>query len=279
MLHDKMVGFLGTGSMGEALVKVLLHGKICRAEQIICADISEPTLTALRERYGVKTTTSNLEVVRGADIVLLAVKPQIIREVMGEISEELDKSKLVISIAAGVSLESIEACAGKELKLIRVMPNICATVGEGMSAIAAGRHATEEDRLLAKCIFDAAGKSLFIGENLLDAVTGLSGSGPAYVFLIIDSLADAGVKVGLTRKDALLLTSQTILGAARMLMETGEHPGALKDMVTSPGGTTIAGLHALEKGGLRNTLMNAVEASTNRAKALGEITKNSLAGI
>ncbi|MDI6725414.1 MAG: pyrroline-5-carboxylate reductase [Smithellaceae bacterium] len=278
MLQDKVVGFLGTGNMGEALIKGLLHGQICRAEQIICSDAKEPILMAIRKSHGVKTTASNREVVRLADIVVLAVKPQIMREVISEISGELDRSKLVISIAAGVPLESIEACAGKELKLIRVMPNICSAVREGMSAIASGRHATEEDRLLAKTIFDATGKSLFIEENLLDAVTGLSGSGPAFIFLIIDALADAGVKMGLPRKDALLLAAQTILGAAHMLMETGEHPGKLKDMVTSPGGTAIAGLHTLEKGGLRTTLMNAVEASTNRAKALGEIIKNSLAG-
>jgi len=154
------------------------------------------------------------------------------------------------------------------------MSNICVSVREGASAIAAGKHALKEDLLMAKAIFDSVGKSLFIEESLLDAVTGLSGSGPAYIFTIIDALADAGVKVGLARDDAIILASQTVLGAAKMLMETGEHPGKLKDMVTSPGGTAIAGLHTLEQGGVRTTLINAVEVATERSKTLGESMKN-----
>ena len=154
------------------------------------------------------------------------------------------------------------------------MPNICVSVREGASAIAAGKHIQKEDLMIAKAIFDSVGKSLFIEENLLDAVTGLSGSGPAYIFLMIDALADAGVKVGLSRSDSLILASQTVLGAAKMLIETGEHPGKLKDMVTSPGGTAIAGLHTLEEGGVRTTLINAVEVATQRSKALGEMMKN-----
>ena len=160
--------------------------------------------------------------------------------------------------------------------MIRVMPNICVSVGEGISAIAAGKHAAKEDLTIAKAIFDSVGKSLFLEENLLDAVTGLSGSGPAYIFLIIDALADGGVKVGLSKSDALLLASQTVLGSAKMLIQTGDHPGRLKDSVTSPGGTTIAGLHALEGGGVRTTLINAVEAATQRSKVLGEMMKSSL---
>ena len=156
------------------------------------------------------------------------------------------------------------------------MPNICVSVQEGASAIAPGKHALKEDLMMAKSIFDSVGKSIFIEETLLDAVTGLSGSGPAYIFLMIDALADAGVKVGLSRQDAFTLASQTVLGAAKMLIETGEHPGKLKDMVTSPGGTAIAGLHTLEEGGLRTTLINAVEVATQRAKVLGEMMKNNL---
>jgi len=175
-----------------------------------------------------------------------------------------------------VAMESIELCAKKDLRLIRVMPNICVSVGEGIAAIAANKVATPEDQKVAKSIFDSVGKSLFMEEHLLDAVTGLSGSGPAYVFLIIDALADGGVKMGLTKSDALLLAAQTVLGSAKMLIETGEHPGRLKDSVTSPGGTTIAGLHALEEGGLRTTLINAVEAATQRSKVLGEMMKASL---
>jgi pyrroline-5-carboxylate reductase len=234
-------------------------------------------LKAIREKYEVKGTSHNTEVVKQSDLIIIAVKPQIMKNVVEEIAKYLNLSKLIISIAAGVPLEAIESCAKKELKLIRVMPNICVSVREGVSAIAGGRHALKEDLMMAKTIFDSVGKSLFIDEYLLDAVTGLSGSGPAYIFLIIDALADAGVKVGLSRDDALILASQTLLGAAKMLIETGEHPGKLKDMVTTPGGTAIAGLHTLEEGGLRTTLMNTVEVATQRSRALGEMMKNKMA--
>jgi len=276
MLKNRQVGFIGTGNMGEALISGLLHGHVCRPEQIIGSDTRPERLKALREVYGVKGTSHNAEVVKQADIVILSVKPQIMRSVVEEVAKHLDLSKLIISIAAGVPLNLIESTAGKDLKLIRVMPNICVSVREGVSAISAGRHALKEDLMTAKTIFDSVGKSLFIEEGLLDAVTGLSGSGPAYIFLMIDAMADAGVKVGLSRGDALILASQTVLGAAKMMIETGEHPGKLKDMVTSPGGTAIAGLHTLEQGGLRTTLINAVEVATQRAKTLGEMMRNSL---
>lgn len=276
MLKNKQVGILGTGNMGEALIHGLLYGHLCRPEQIFCSDVRAEKLKAIREKYGVKSTSHNVEVVKQSDIVILAVKPQIMKQVVEEIAKYLDLSKLIISIAAGVPLDAIEACARKDLKLIRVMSNICVSVREGVSAIVGGKHALKEDLMMAKTIFDSVGKSLFIEEDLLDAVTGLSGSGPAYIFLIIDALADAGVKVGLSRDDALILASQTVLGAAKMLIETGEHPGKLKDMVTSPGGTAIAGLHTLEEGGLRTTLINAVEVATQRSKALGEMMKNDL---
>jgi pyrroline-5-carboxylate reductase len=277
MLKNRSVGILGTGNMGEALIKGLLHGHVCRPEQIFCSDARPERLKAIRETYGVRGTSHNTEVVKQSEILLLAVKPQIMKQVIHEIARSLEFSKLIISIAAGVPLDAIESCAKKELKLIRVMPNICVSVREGVSAIAAGRHAAKDDLMVAKTIFDSVGKSLFIEEDLLDGVTGLSGSGPAYIFLIIDALADAGVKVGLSRDDALILASQTVLGAARMLIETGEHPGRLKDLVTSPGGTAIAGLHTLEQGGLRTTLINAVEVATQRSRTLGEAMKNNFA--
>ncbi|MDI7260570.1 MAG: pyrroline-5-carboxylate reductase [Thermodesulfobacteriota bacterium] len=276
MLRNKQVGFLGSGNMGEALIHGLLHGHLCRPDQILCSDAKPERLKAIREKYGVRGTSHNTEVAKQSDIVILSVKPQVMKQVVEEVAKYLDLSKLIISIAAGVPLDAIESCARKELKLIRVMPNICVSVREGVSAIAGGRHASKEDLMMAKTIFDSVGKSIIIEEYLLDAVTGLSGSGPAYIFLIIDALADAGVKVGLSRDDALILASQTVLGAAKMLIETGEHPGKLKDMVTSPGGTAIAGLHTLEQGGLRTTLINAVEVATERAKALGEMMKNNL---
>ncbi len=276
MLRNKQVGFVGSGNMGEALIRGLLHGHLCRPDQILCSDVRAEKLKWIRDQYGVKGTSHNPEVIKQSNIIILAIKPQIMKPVVSEIAKYLDFSKLVISIAAGVSLDAIESCAMRELKLIRVMPNICVSVREGVSAIAAGKHAQKEDLMTAKTIFDSVGKSLFIDEYLLDAVTGLSGSGPAYIFLIIDALADAGVKVGLSRDDALILASHTVLGAAKMMIETGEHPGKLKDLVTSPGGTAIAGLHTLEEGGMRTTLINAVEVATQRSRVLGEMMKNNL---
>jgi len=278
MLQDKKISILGTGNMGEAIVSGLVSSGSTRPENIICTDVREDQLVSVKEKYGVVTTTGNVEAIEASEIVIYAVKPQIIASVLKETASCLDMSKLIISIAAGVPLAAIESCLEKELRLIRVMPNIAAFVKESASVLAAGKNATKDDITLAMAIFDSMGKSIFIKENILmDAITGLSGSGPAYIFMIVDALADAGVKVGLSRQDALFLSTQTVLGAAKLLMETKEHPGRLKDMVTSPGGTAIAGIHALEKGGLRTTLINAVEVATNRSRELGEIVTQNFA--
>lgn len=279
MLKDKKISIIGTGNMGEALVSGLISSGSTDPENIICTDIRENQLDSVKKKYGVTTTVDNLDAVKAAEIIIYAVKPQIIASVLRETASGLDMSKTVISIAAGVSLAAIESCLNKKLRLIRVMPNIAAFVKESATVIAAGKNATKEDVKLAMAIFDSMGKTIFLKENILmDAITGLSGSGPAYIFLIVDALADAGVKVGLSRQDALFLSTQTVLGAAKLLMETKEHPGRLKDMVTSPGGTAIAGIHALEKGGLRTTLINAVEVATQRSKELGEIITKSFSG-
>ncbi len=272
MLKDKTLCFIGSGNMGEALVSGLVLSGSARPGNIICTDPREERLEELRTRYGVKTSTDNLEAVRASEILIYAVKPQLMAEVLKETADLLDMSKLVVSIAAGVPLRAIESLLQKELRLIRVMPNIAASVKESATALSAGKHARREDVELAMSIFNSVGKTVFLRENyLMDAITGLSGSGPAYIFIIVDALADAGVKMGLSRKDAQYLAAQTVMGAAKMLMETGEHPGQLKDRVTSPGGTAIAGIHTLEKGGLRTTLINAVEAATLRSKELGEM--------
>jgi pyrroline-5-carboxylate reductase len=250
MLNNKKISIIGTGNMGEALVSGLIGSGSSSPKNIICTDAREAKLKEIQQKYGVKTTSNNLRAVDQSDIVIYAVKPQIMATVITETAEKLDMSKLVISIAAGVPLAAIESCLNKELRLIRVMPNIAASVN----------------------IFDSVGKTVFLEENyLMDAITGLSGSGPAYIFLIVEALADAGVKVGLAREDALFLSAQTVLGAAKLLMETQEHPGQLRDKVTSPGGTAIAGLATLEEGGLRTTLINAVEVATNRSRELGEM--------
>ena len=276
MLKDKTISMIGTGNMGEALVSGLISSKSTAAENIICTDIREDQLESVKEKYGVTVTTNNLDAVKASEIIIYAVKPQIIAPVLVETASKLDMSKLIISIAAGVPLAAIESCLKKKLRLIRVMPNIAAFVKESATVVAAGENASQDDVKMAMAIFDSMGKTIFLKENvLMDAITGLSGSGPAYIFLIVDALADAGVKMGLARQDALFLATQTVLGSAKLLMETKEHPGRLKDMVTSPGGTAIAGIHTLEKGGLRTTLMNAVEAATKRSQELGEIiTKN-----
>ena len=271
-LSDKKLCFVGSGNMGEALVSGLVQSGSARPENIICTDVREERLEELRGRYGVRTMSSNVEAVAESEVVIYAVKPQLMAEVLKETADQLDLSKVIISIAAGVPLRAIEALLHKELRLIRVMPNIAASVKESATALSAGKHARKEDVELAMAIFNSVGKAVFLRENyLMDAITGLSGSGPAYIFIIVDALADAGVKMGLSRKDAQFLAAQTVLGAAKMLMETREHPGQLKDRVTSPGGTAIAGIHTLEKGGLRTTLINAVEAATHRSKELGEM--------
>lgn len=272
MLQDKKIGFIGSGNMGEALVSGLVLSKAAKPENIICSDVFPETLTHIHEKYGVLTTTSNIEVCEKSEIIIYATKPQILGSVLKETAPALDKSKLVISIAAGVPLAAIAAGLKKELRLIRSMPNICAFVKESATAICAGKFVQEGDVEMARAVFDSVGKTVFIQENILmDAFTGLSGSGPAYIFTIVDAMADAGVKMGLSRKDSLFLSTQTLLGAARLLLESGEHPGQLKDRVASPGGTAIAGIHTLEQGGLRTTLINAVEAATKRSMELGEM--------
>ena len=272
MLNNKKIAIIGTGNMGEALVGGLIVSQSSKPKNIICSDVRQDKLDQVKSKFKVRTTTNNLKAVAEADIIIYAVKPQIMAATLTETAAKLDMSKLVISIAAGVPLAAMEACIGKDLRLIRVMPNIAAFVKEAASAIAAGAHASKADVGLAMEIFNSIGKCIFLKENyLMDAITGLSGSGPAYIFLIVDALADAGVKMGLSRQDSLFLAAQTVLGAAKLLIETQEHPGQLKDRVTSPGGTAIAGLATLESGGLRTTLINAVEAATLRSKELGDM--------
>jgi pyrroline-5-carboxylate reductase len=276
MLKNKIIAIIGTGNMGDALVSGLIGSGSSNPQNIICSDVRKDKLDKIKTMYKVRTTTSNLKAVSQADIVIYAVKPQLMASVLIETAKKLDMSKLVISIAAGVPLAAMESCIDKDMRLIRVMPNIAAAVKEAATAIAAGAHATKEDIELAMEIFNSIGRCIFLKENyLMDAITGLSGSGPAYIFLIVDALADAGVKMGLSRQDSLFLASQTILGAAKLLIETQEHPGQLKDKVTSPGGTAIAGLATLESGGLRTTLIRAVEAATNRSKELGDLMTKS----
>jgi pyrroline-5-carboxylate reductase len=264
------IAFLGAGNMAEALVKGLLRAGVAAPGEILCTDRRPERGPELVGAYGVRFTKSNVEAAREAGIVVLSVKPQVMNKLLDEIAPALDASKLVISIAAGVPIAAIERKVGHGVRIVRTMPNTPALVGAGATALSPGEHATEADLAQARALFEAVGKAVVVDEVLLDAVTGLSGSGPAYIFLIIEALSDAGVKVGLARATSQELAAQTVLGSAKLLLETGEHPGRLKDQVTSPGGTAIAGLHTLEAGGLRTTLMNAVEAATRRSHELGK---------
>ncbi|MBN2568517.1 MAG: pyrroline-5-carboxylate reductase [Deltaproteobacteria bacterium] len=269
MIQGKKLGIIGGGNMGEVLVSGIIMRKLLGAEYINVSDVDLNRRTYLADKYGIATTESNKDAVNGSDVVILAVKPQNMGEVLSGIANSLAASTLVISIAAGITTKFIKDQLGEEIRVIRVMPNTPALVGEGATAIAKGSHATDEDMGVALQIFDAIGISVTVKEELLDAVTGLSGSGPAYVFSIIEALSDGGVKMGLARDISLKLSAQTVLGAAKLCLESGKHPAQLKDMVTSPGGTTIAGLKALEDGKLRATIMTAVESATRRSMELG----------
>lgn len=268
-VKGKRIGFLGGGNMGEALIRGLLKTGLIPPEAIFVSDVRLQRLEQLGALYGIHTLSDNALLVKRADVVILAVKPQIMAEVLREITPALPQGRLVISIAAGVSTAVLRAHLPAGTRLIRVMPNTPALVLEGATAIARADGLEPGDLEVAQEIFSAVGKVVVLEEELMDAVTGLSGSGPAYVALVIEALADGGVKMGLDRATAMTLAAQTVLGAARLLIETGTHPGQLKDMVTSPGGTAIAGIHTLEVGGLRRTLMNAVERATLRSRELG----------
>ncbi|MBA3818833.1 MAG: pyrroline-5-carboxylate reductase [Deltaproteobacteria bacterium] len=269
MLASQSIGFIGGGNMAEALIRGLVRGGHVASERIIASGPRNERLAELRTGYGIMVTRDNREVARTCGIVVLSVKPQILDKVLREIGDALEPGTLVISIAAGVDTETIEEAVTAGVRVIRAMPNTPALVGAGATAISAGKHASEDDLAAARAMFDAVGITVTLDETHLDAVTGLSGSGPAYIFLILEALSDAGVKVGLSRRNAQRLAAQTVMGSAKMLLETDEHVGRLKDMVTSPGGTAIAGLHTLEEGGLRTTLINAVETATKRARELG----------
>jgi len=255
--------------MGEALIKGIVEAGLVPPASVRAFDVRADRIAELGQRYGIRGAASNAEVVREADVVILAVKPQIMSAVLGEIRPALGRGNLLISIAAGVPTARLREGLGAEVRLIRVMPNTPALIQEGVTAIARGQGLEPGDLDTAEELFRAVGKVVVLDEGLMDAVTGLSGSGPAYVAIVIESLADGGVNMGLDRATAMTLATQTVLGAARLLSETGLHPGALKDMVSSPGGTTIAGIAGLEEGGLRTTLMTAVERATLRSRELG----------
>ena len=268
-IKGQRVGFLGAGNMGEALIKGVLAANLVPADAVHITDVRLDRLRELDRQYGVQIAADNKALVQAVDIVVLAVKPQIMSTVLKEIAPVVTRRKLLISIAAGVATATIRAALGKDARLIRVMPNTPALVLEGVTAIAKADGLEPGDLDTAGELFSAVGRVVTLGEDAMDAVTGLSGSGPAYVAVVVESLADGGVKMGLDRITAMTLATQTVLGAARLLLETGMHPGALKDMVSSPGGTSITGIAALEEGGIRTTFIQAVERATLRSRELG----------
>lgn len=263
------VGFLGSGRMATALAKGWLRAGLVRAGSCRASDPFAPARQVFSTETGCPAGADNREVAAASDLLVLAVKPQSMPALLDEIRNHV-KSRLVVSIAAGITLQRLSAALGPDCRLIRVMPNTPCLIGASASGYSAGDHATSEDIALVDRLLSAVGVAFRLPEHLLDAVTGLSGSGPAFVYLMIEALSDGGVRVGLPREVATTLAAQTVLGAAKMVLETQSHPGVLKDMVASPGGTTIAGLHALERGGVRGALMDAVEAATRRAIELGE---------
>lgn len=263
------IAFVGAGNMSEAIIKGVLDAGLFEASTLLASDVSEQRLHLLKQRYAIKTSASNREAVREAELIILGVKPFMIDALLAEIKSEVGQ-KVLVSIAAGIPLSRLASGLTREARIIRAMPNAPAQVQSGATVLTPGLGVGEETLAEVLAIFASIGTTAVLEERLLDAVTGLSGSGPAFVFVMIEAMADGGVKQGLPRDVALKLAAQTVMGAAQMLVKTGEHPARLKDKVASPAGTTIAGLHELEAGNMRAALMDAVEAATLRSIALGK---------
>jgi len=264
------VAILGTGKMGGILLQAFLKNNLVSPDQIFATVHHPDRAQALSAQFGVEVTTDNLAAAQQADVILLGVKPIQVPGVIEQIKSALSPDKLVLSFAASVTTRSIEDAAGHDLGVIRAMPNTPAMLAAGITALCGGRFVTEEQMAIAQRIFQTVGRTVVVDEKHMDAVTGLSGSGPAFLYIIIEALAEAGVNVGLPRDVATLLAAQTTLGSARMVLETGYHPALLKDAVTTPAGCTVDGILELEEGGLRVTLIKAVKRATQRAKELAK---------
>jgi pyrroline-5-carboxylate reductase len=273
MLTGKKLGILGVGKIGEALATGLIRKNQVRAEDIMGSVRREESVQRVKERLGIAATTDSAAVVARSDIVLVATKPQAVEGLLSVIDPAVRPGQVFISVAASVPTSFIETRLGHPVPVIRAMPNTPCMLGAGMTAIAPGKHAGEKELALAQAIFDAVGRTAVLEERLLDGVTGLSGSGPAYIYVVIEALSEAGVKLGIPRETSLLLAAQTVFGAARMVLDLGEHPALLKDGVTTPAGCTIDGLLELEEGKLRVTLVKAVVKAAERAKELVRDTR------
>ena len=269
MLAHQRIALIGAGNMAEAILTGLLHGGQLTPTQFIASDIVQARRADLTRTYAVTTTGNNREAAEGAEVILLAVEPQVLDDVLTDIAPVVGPSQLVVSVAAGYPIARMARHLPGTRRIVRAMPNTPSSIREGVTALAYEATLSEQDAATARALFEPIGKVAVVAERLMDVVTGLSGSGPAFVFVMIEGLADGGVKMGLPRETAQLLAAQTVAGAARLVMESHEHPGVLKDRVASPGGTTIAGLYELERGCLRGTLISAVEAASRRSAELG----------
>ncbi|MEW5866815.1 MAG: pyrroline-5-carboxylate reductase [Bacillota bacterium] len=267
----KVIGFIGSGTLASILVKGMIKAGSVKPGDIIASDVDTERLSRLAEETGARVTPSNKAVVDAANVLFFTVKPQVIDEVVDEISRHIRADQLVVSPVAGVTTESLESAIPRKVRLLRIMPNTPCLVMQGVIAVSKGRHATQKDVTELSDLLGPLGTIITVQENLMDSVTALSGSGPAFVYTMIEALADGGVRVGFSREVALQLAAQTVLGAAKMVLETGDHPGHLRDMVTSPGGTAIAGIHAMERGSIRASIMDAVVAAAQRSRELGHI--------
>lgn len=262
------IGCLGVGAMGEAILSGIIKSNLVAPEKIFASDINTERLGYIKEKLGICVFKSSKDLVKNSKVVIIAVKPHAVEKLLAEINPHLTENHMLISIAAGITTSFIEQYLDEAVPVIRVMPNTPCLLGEGASALCRGKHAGQKDEEVALSIFKSVGIALVVPEKLMDVVTGLSGSGPAYVYLFIEALTDAAVRMGLPRDAASTLAVQTVLGAARMVQETSEHPALLKAKVSTPGGTTVAGLYALERGGLRFTVMDAVKAAAERSRDL-----------
>jgi pyrroline-5-carboxylate reductase len=268
MFENQRIAVLGAGKMGEALITGMLDAGIVSKKQFVATAAHKERLDVLEKKLGIETTLANSDAVRKAHLVLLCVKPQTVADVLRQVADNLTPDHLVVSVAASVTTGFMENILKTPVPVIRTMPNTPCFIKKGMTALAPGKYATVDHVARARKIFDAIGRTLILDEKHMDAVTGLSASGPAFVYIIIESFVEAGVKVGLPREAATQLAAQMVLGASSMVLETGEHPAKLKDIVTTPAGCTIDGILELEDGGLRVTLIKAVVRATQRAKEL-----------
>jgi pyrroline-5-carboxylate reductase len=268
---NKTIAIIGAGNMGTSLIRGILNAKLTGAKKIYASGTRMEKLEKLKTEFGVHITTNNKDAAKHAHIIILCIKAAVIRKVLEEMHEVLHKDQFIISIAAGVTTESMEKIVGKNIPIVRCMPNIASTVGLGSTAISFGKHVQVKQHDIAIKIFEAVGEVVVVGEQHLDAVTGLSGSGPAYIYMVIEALIDGGVKMGLPRDISTKLAIQTVLGSATLVKESNIHPAILRDQVTTPGGTTINAIHELESHGLRSMLIDAVATATIRSRELSEL--------